>query len=62
MIAHKLFVLALLLIALACPLGSAVVELASEQPDINVVVRQGCPHCTEPEQAIEDLQRDRPRA
>jgi hypothetical protein len=62
MIAHKLFVLALLLIALACPLGSAVVELASGQPDIDVFVRQGCPHCTEAKRVIEDLQRDRPRA
>ena len=41
MIAHRLFVLTLLLTALTCPLASAAVELASEQPDINVFVCQG---------------------
>ncbi len=60
MIAHRLFVLALLLIALACLLGSAPVEPAGEQPDIEVFVRQGCPHCTEAKRFLEDLQRDRP--
>ncbi len=60
MIAHRLFVLALLLTSLAYPLGSAAVEPASEQPDIEVFVRQGCPHCTEAKRFLEDLQRDRP--
>ena len=60
MIAHRPFVLALLLIALACLLGSAPVEPAGEQPDIEVFVRQGCPHCTEAKRFLEDLQRDRP--
>ena len=60
MIAHRLFVLALLLTSLACPLGSAAVEPASEQPDIEVFVRQGCPHCTEAKRFLEDLQRNRP--
>jgi glutaredoxin len=52
--------LALLLTALACPLGSDAVEPAGEQPDIEVFVRQGCPHCTEAKRFLEDLQRDRP--
>ena len=60
MIAHRLFVLALLLTALACPLGSAAVEPVGERPDIEVFVRQGCPHCTEAKRFLEDLQRDRP--
>jgi hypothetical protein len=62
MIAHRLFVLALLLTSLAYPLGSAAVEPASEQPDIEVFVRQSCPHCTEAKRFLEDLQRDRSRA
>lgn len=60
MIAHRLFVLALVLTALACPLGSAAGEPAGEQPDIEVFVRQGCPHCTEAKRFLEDLRRDRP--
>ena len=52
--------LALLLTSLACPLGSAAVESAGEQPDIEVFVRQGCPHCTEAKRFLEDLQHDRP--
>jgi glutaredoxin len=60
MIAHRFFVLALVLTALVCPLGSAAVEPAGEQPDIEVFVRQGCPHCTEAKRFLEDLQRDRP--
>ena len=60
MIAHRLFVLALLLTSLACPLESAAVERTIEQPDIEVFVRQGCPHCTEAKRFLEDLQRDRP--
>jgi glutaredoxin len=60
MIAHRFFVLALVLTALVCPLGSATVEPAGEQPDIEVFVRQGCPHCTEAKRFLEDLQRDRP--
>ncbi len=60
MIAHRLFVLALVLTALACPLVSAAGEPASEQPDIEVFVRQGCSHCTEAKRFLEDLQRDRP--
>jgi hypothetical protein len=58
----RLFVLMLLLAALACLPGSPSVEPASEQADINVFVRQGCPHCAEAKRVIEDLQRDRPRA
>jgi len=60
MIAHRLFVLALLLTSLACPFGSAAVEPASEQPGIEVFVRQGCPYCTEAKRFLEDPQRDRP--
>jgi len=60
MIAHRIFVLALILTTLAFPLGSAAVEPAGEQPDIEVFVRQGCPHCTEAKRFLEDLQRDRP--
>lgn len=60
MIAHRLFVLALVLTALACPLVSAAGEPASKQPDLEVFVRQGCPHCTEAKRFLEDLQRDRP--
>ena len=60
MIAHRLFVLALVLTSLACPLWSAAIEPAGEQPDIEVFVRQGCPHCTEAKRFLEDLQRDRP--
>jgi glutaredoxin len=60
MIARRFFVLALVLTALVCPLGSAAVEPAREQPDIEVFVRQGCPHCTEAKRFLEDLQRDRP--
>ena len=60
MTAHRLFVLALLLTSLACPLESAAVERTIEQPDIEVFVRQGCPHCTEAKRFLEDLHRDRP--
>lgn len=60
MIAHRLFVLALILTALVFPLRSAAVEPAREQPEIEVFVRQGCPHCTEAKRFLEDLQRDRP--
>lgn len=60
MIAHRLLALALLLTSLACPPVSAAVEPASEQPDIEVFVRQGCPHCTEAKRFLEDLRRDRP--
>ncbi len=59
MIAHRLFVLALLLTTLACPRGSAAVEPTGEQPDIEAFVRQGCPHCTEAKRFLEDLQRNR---
>ena len=62
MIAHGLFLLALVLTALASSPGSAAVEPAGEQPDIEVFVRQGCPHCTATKWFLEDLRRDRPRA
>lgn len=60
MIAHRLFVLALILTALVFPLRSAAGEPAGEQPDVEVFARQGCPHCTEAKRFLEDLQRDRP--
>lgn len=62
MIAHRLFVIALGLTTLACPLGSAAGQPASEQPDMEVFVRQGYPHCTAAKRFLEDLRRDRPRA
>ncbi len=42
-------------------LGSGARVQASEPvPDLEVFVRQGCPHCTEAKRFLEDLQRDRP--
>lgn len=60
MIAHRLFVLPLLLSVLAGPLGSAATEHTGEQPDIEVFVRQGCPHCEAAKTFLDDLQHERP--
>jgi hypothetical protein len=62
MIVHRLFVLALLLTALDCPLGSAAVEPASAHPAIEILVRQDWQRCTEGKRFLKDLRRDRPRA
>ena len=59
MIVHRLFVL-LLLNVLAGPLGNAAAEQAGEQPDIEVFVRQGCPHCEAAKTFLYDLQHERP--
>ena len=58
MIVHRLFVL-LLLNVLAGPLGNAAAEQAGEQPDIEVFVRQGCPHCEAAKTFLDDLQHER---
>lgn len=60
MIAHRLFVLPLLLSILAGPLGSAAAEHTGKQPDIEVFVRQGCPHCEAAKTFLDDLQHERP--
>jgi glutaredoxin len=60
MIPWRLFVLALILTALACPIGSAAAEYTGEQPDIEVFVRQGCPHCEAAKTFLDDLQHERP--
>lgn len=60
MIALRLFVLSLLLSILAGPLGNAAAEHAGEQPDIEVFVRQGCPHCEAAKTFLDDLQHERP--
>jgi len=60
MIVQRLFVLPLLLSVLAGPLGNAAAEHTGEQPDIEVFVRQGCPHCEAAKTFLDDLQHERP--
>jgi glutaredoxin len=57
---HRLFVLLLLLSMLAGPLRNAAAEQTGEQPDIEVFVRQGCPHCEAAKTFLDDLQHERP--
>lgn len=60
MIPCRLFVLTLVLTALAYPIGSAAVETAREHSDIEVFVRQGCPHCEAAKTFLDDLQHEQP--